>query len=66
LNIDGNGDVWVGNAFDRSVVLTSGDETKGHPEGNQTGDLIHVFEGGSIQIIAIDPAGQRLGREQLE
>jgi hypothetical protein len=38
----------------------AGDETKGHPEGTKAGDLIHVFTGGSIQIltdVAIDPAG---------
>jgi streptogramin lyase len=60
LNIDGNGDVWVGNINGRSIVLLAGDETKGHPEGTKTGDLIHEFTGGSIQIItdvAIDPAG---------
>ena len=38
----------------------AGDETKGHPEGTKTGDVIHVFTGGSIQIltdVAVDPAG---------
>jgi hypothetical protein len=60
VNIDGNGDVWVGNANGRAVVLLAGDETKGHPAGTKTGDLIHAFTGGSIQIltdVAIDPAG---------
>jgi streptogramin lyase len=60
LNIDGNGDVWVGNIKGRSVVLMAGDETKGHPDGTKVGDVIHEFTGGSIQIItdaAIDPAG---------
>jgi ligand-binding sensor domain-containing protein len=44
----------------RSVVLLAGDESKGHPTSTRTGDLVHVFTGGSIQIItdvAIDPAG---------
>jgi streptogramin lyase len=60
VNIDGNGDVWVGTVLGRSVALLAGDDTKGHPAGTKTGDLIHTFTGGSIQIItdvAIDPAG---------
>ena len=60
LNIDGNDDVWVGNFWGRSVVLMAGDDTKGHPEGTKTGDVIHVFKGGSIQMltdVSIDPAG---------
>ena len=62
LNIDGNGDVWVGNISPqaRSVVLLAGDDTKGHPAGTKTGDLIHAFTGGTIQMltdVAIDPAG---------
>ncbi len=59
-NVDGNGDVWVGNIKNRSVVLPAGDDTKGHPAGTKTGDLIHKFTGGSIQMITdvnIDPAG---------
>jgi hypothetical protein len=62
LNIDGNGDVWVvsgGGAG--SVWLLAGDDTKGHPPGTKTGDLIHKFTGGSIQKVltdaSIDPAG---------
>jgi hypothetical protein len=60
INIDGNGDVWVGNISSRSVVLLAGDGTNGHPPGTQTGDLIHEFTGRSIQMItdaSIDPAG---------
>jgi hypothetical protein len=60
LNIDGNDDVWVGNMWARSVTLLAGDNTKGHPAGTKTGDVIHVFQSGSIQMItdaAIDPAG---------
>jgi hypothetical protein len=33
VNINGNGDVWVGNTNGRSVVLLAGDETKRHPVG---------------------------------
>jgi ethanolamine utilization protein EutQ (cupin superfamily) len=60
LNIDGNDDVWIGNFWGRGVVLMAGDNTKGHPAGTKTGDVIHVFKGGSIQMltdVSIDPAG---------
>jgi streptogramin lyase len=60
VNIDGNGDVWVGNIKNRSAVLMAGDGTKGHAAGVKTGDVIHRFTGGTIQMItdvAIDPAG---------
>jgi len=58
--VDGNDDVWVGNMWGRSVALPAGDGTKGHSAGAKAGDVIHVFQGGSIQMIAdvsIDPAG---------
>ena len=38
----------------------AGDDTKGHPAGTKTGDVIHQFQGGSIQMltdVSIDPAG---------
>jgi hypothetical protein len=64
VNIDGNDDVWVGNLgpypLGRSVALMAGEGTKGHPAGTKTGDVIHVFKSGSIQMltdVAIDPAG---------
>jgi hypothetical protein len=60
VNIDGNDDVWIGNFWGRGVVLMAGDGTKGHPAGTKTGDAIHVFKGGSIQMltdVSIDPAG---------
>ncbi len=60
LNIDGNDDVWVGNMWARSVTLLAGDNTKGHPAGTKPGDVIHMFQSGSIQMVtdaAIDPAG---------
>ena len=60
LNVDGNGNVWVGNFKGRSVVLVAGDDPNGRPAGTKTGDLIHVFRGGSIQMltdVSIDPAG---------
>jgi hypothetical protein len=60
LNIDGNDDVWVGNFKGRGVVLMAGADPKGHPADTKTGDVIHVFTGGSIQMltdVSIDPAG---------
>jgi hypothetical protein len=60
LNIDGNDDVWVANFKAGEVVLMAGDETKGHPADTKSGDVIHVFTSGSIQMltdVAIDPAG---------
>ena len=60
LNVDGNDDVWVGNMWGRSVTLLAGDNTAGHPAGTKTGNVIHVFQSGSIQMVtdaSIDPAG---------
>ena len=62
LNIDGNGDVWTASGGGAgSVWLIAGDDTKGHPPGTKTGDLIHKLTGGSIQPfltdVSIDPAG---------
>ena len=60
LNIDGNDDVWVGNMWARSVTLLAGDNTKGHPPGTKTGDVVHMFQSGSIQMVtdaSIDAAG---------
>jgi hypothetical protein len=60
LNVDGNDDIWVGNMWGRCVTLLAGDDTKGHPAGTKVGDVIHVFQSGSIQMVtdvSIDPAG---------
>jgi hypothetical protein len=60
VSIDGNDDIWVANFFGRGVVLMAGAEPKGHPEGTKTGDVVHVFTGGTIQMltdVVIDPAG---------
>ena len=46
----------------------AGDDTKGHPAGTKTGDAIHVFQSGSIQMVTdvvIDPAGNAWVCEQL-
>jgi hypothetical protein len=60
LNVDGNDDVWVGNMWGRSASLLAGDNTKGHPAGTKAGDVLHIFQSGSIQMVtdvSIDPAG---------
>jgi streptogramin lyase len=60
INVDGNDDIWVGSFYGRGAVLMAGDDTEGHAAGTKTGDVIHVFESGSIQMVtdvAIDPAG---------
>jgi hypothetical protein len=62
LNIDGNDDVWVGNISprSRSVTFLAGENTGGHPAGTKTGDVIHSFRSGSLQMltdVAIDAAG---------
>ena len=62
LKVDGNDDIWVANLSPRTraVVLLAGDGSKGHPPGIKTGDVIHKFQSGSIQMltdVAIDPAG---------
>ena len=71
LNLDGNDDVWAGNIgpVTNGVVLLAGADTKGHPAGTKTGDLIHLFP--QRQHSAFDrrvdrPGRRRLGREQLE
>ncbi len=62
LNLDGNDDVWIGNLSprNRAVVLMAGTNPNGHPAGTKPGDVLHVFKGGSIQMltdVSIDPAG---------
>jgi hypothetical protein len=60
LNVDGNDDIWVGNMWGRSVTLMAGANTTGHPAGTKTGDVIHIFQSGSIQMVtdaSIDAAG---------
>ena len=60
LNIDGNDDVWVGNMWGRSAVLSSRGQHQRASPGTKAGDVIHIFQSGSIQMItdvSIDPAG---------
>jgi len=51
--------VWV-TGFNGAIGVMAGDDTKGHPGGTKTGDAVHVFQNGSIQMVtdvSIDPAG---------
>jgi len=62
INIDGNDDVWIGNFSprSRSVAYLAGENTQGLPSGTKTGDVIHVFKSGTIQMLTdvnIDAAG---------
>ena len=62
LNIDGNDDVWAGNyrAGEQRRRVDGRGRHKGHPAGTKTGDVLHVFRSGSIQLltdVSIDPAG---------
>ena len=60
VNIDGNDDVWATNGWSHGVVYMAGDNTKGHPAGTKTGDVLHVFSSGlyeSVIDLSIDAAG---------
>jgi DNA-binding beta-propeller fold protein YncE len=62
IAIDGNDNVWVANAFGRSVIQLCGARLETCPPGAKTGDPISPPGGyiGGLQIItdvAIDPAG---------
>lgn len=62
IAIDGNDNVWVANAFGRSVIQLCGARLENCPPGAKTGDPISPPGGyiGGLQIItdvAIDPAG---------
>jgi hypothetical protein len=60
VSIDGEDQVWVANFWGRGVMLMAGAEPKGQTAGARTGDLVHQFTGGTIQMltdVVIDPAG---------
>jgi hypothetical protein len=60
VNLDGNDDVWATNGWTLGVVYMAGDNTKGHPVGTKTGDVLHVFHSGdfeSVIDVSIDAAG---------
>ena len=60
INVDGNDDVWTTNGWTRGIVYMAGDNTKGHPAGTKTGDLLHLFTSGAFENftdVSIDAAG---------
>ena len=60
VSIDGADDVWFGNFWGRGVGLMAGADPKDHAVGTKTGDVVHIFQSGAIQMITdvgIDPAG---------
>lgn len=60
VSIDGNDDIWVANFWGRGIVLMAGAEPKGVSAEATAGDVLHVFQGGTIQMltdVVVDPAG---------
>ena len=60
ITIDGNDNVWVANFFDQSLLHICGTDTSKCPDGKTTGDVIHIYESGVIQLstdVIIDDAG---------
>lgn len=60
INVDGNDDVWTTNGWTRGIAFLAGDNTKGHPAGTKTGDLVHLFLSGAFENftdVSIDAAG---------
>ncbi len=58
--VDGNDDVFAASGLGRGIVMLAGVGTNGHAPGTKPGDLIHYFQGGTLQIPtigSIDPAG---------
>ena len=60
ITIDGNDNVWVANFFDQSLLHICGMDTSQCPEDKSTGDVIHIYESGIMQLntdVIIDDAG---------
>jgi hypothetical protein len=60
VNIDGNDDVWTTNGYSQVIAYLAGENTKGHPAGTKTGDLLHQFTNGAFENftdVTIDAAG---------
>ena len=58
--VDGNDDVFAASGLGRGIAMLAGVGTNGHAPGTKPGDLIHYFQGGTLQIPtigSIDPAG---------
>jgi hypothetical protein len=60
VSIDGADNVWFGNFWGRGVGLMAGADPKDQAAGTKTGDVIHIFQSGAIQMVTdvgVDPAG---------
>ena len=60
VTIDGNDNVWVGNLYGQSLIHICGVKPSNCPAGKTTGDVIHNYQSGVIQIttdVIVDDAG---------
>ena len=60
VTIDGNDNVWVGNLYGQSLIHICGTDPSTCPEGKTTGDVIHNYQSGVIQVttdVVVDDAG---------
>ncbi|WP_413743577.1 hypothetical protein [Synechococcus sp. MIT S9451] len=60
VTIDGNDNVWIGNLYGQSLIHICGMQPSTCPEGKSTGDVIHNYQSGVIQIttdVIVDDAG---------
>ena len=60
VSIDGNDNVWVGNLYGQSLIHICGMKPENCPENKTTGDVIHNYQSGVIQIttdVVVDDAG---------
>ena len=60
VSIDGNDNVWVGNLYGQSLMHICGMKPENCPKGKTTGDVIHDYTSGVIQIttdVIVDDAG---------
>lgn len=60
VSVDGNDNVWVGNLYGQSLTHICGVNPANCPEGKTTGDVIHNYQSGVIQMttdVIVDDAG---------
>lgn len=60
ISVDGNDDVWVANFMGRGVSFMAGASPSGRTASNETGEVIHKINSGSIQMltdVVVDQAG---------
>ncbi|MDA9699633.1 hypothetical protein N9U74_00445 [Synechococcus sp. AH-736-M02] len=60
VSVDGNDNVWVGNLYGQSLTHICGVRPANCPPGKTTGDVIHNYQSGVIQMttdVIVDDAG---------